>query len=389
MKKYLLGVAVIILCVVCAVWVRKGCVPEAPREGVLTKDGHQQTNVQKKQIQHPSDTPNTIVVSNGVMVVDTREKIPPSSPEYKPYMRERQKAFAEGADAKVTLHVVDQAGSDVANADVLVIFAFHTRNKPILGKTNEKGLFSAEGRLAEEIIYTVEKKGYYKTDTKLWIMDTYRRCLQNGRWIPWNPTFQVTLKEIRKPIPIVAKKVESKLPKYDVPVGFDFQIGDWVAPYGKGIVADMTLTYSETEREDTWCKYDFKLEFPSPSGGAYLQNKDSYSVLGSSHEARLEGYSQAHSFVYERTDSKIIQDVKITDDDCLVFRSRTEMDEKGVLKTANYGKIYGPFKFAYGRGRKVVFTYYFNPTPNDRNLEFDGKNNLLKGLSSLEQVYNP
>jgi hypothetical protein len=33
----------------------------------------------------------------------------------------------------------------------------------------------------------------------------------------------------------------------------------------------------------------------------------------------------------------------------------------------------------------VSFIYYFNPTPNDRNLEFDGKNNLLKEQSSRER----
>jgi hypothetical protein len=37
----------------------------------------------------------------------------------------------------------------------------------------------------------------------------------------------------------------------------------------------------------------------------------------------------------------------------------------------------------------VSFTYYLNPTPNDRNLEFDGKNNLFKDPESLEEVYNP
>jgi hypothetical protein len=139
----------------------------------------------------------------------------------------------------------------------------------------------------------------------------------------------------------------------------------------------MELTYSETEREDTWCKYDFKVEFSAPSGGSYIQKKDAYSALASPQDAGLEGYSPSRSFVYERTDSKIIRDVKITSEDCLVFRSRTGTDEHGVLKTAHYGKIYGPFKFADGRDREVVFTYYFNPTPNDRNLEFDGKNNLF------------
>jgi hypothetical protein len=55
---------------------------------------------------------------------------------------------------------------------------------------------------------------------------------------------------------------------------------------------------------------------------------------------------------------------------------------EGKLITANYGKIYG--ELIYGgteknlSGGMVRLIYYFNPTPNDRNLEFDGKNNLFK-----------
>jgi hypothetical protein len=370
--------------------VNKGCSSDVSEKGALAKVFQQQPNAQTKQIQSPPAMHGVLVLSNGVMTVDTREKVSPGSTDYEAYQLECKKVAEEGADAKVTLHVVDQSGNGVTNADVSIVFFCNNRREtPLLGKTDTNGCFAAEGRLTGNIIYSVKKKGYYETFSKFGLNGKGVRCFQNGRWIPWNPTFQVILKEMRKPIPMIAKKVESKVPKYDVPIGFDFKVGDWVTPYGKGLVADMTLTYSEVEREKTWCKYDFKVEFLSPSGGAYIQKKDSYSILNSANEAASEGYFPSYSFVYERTDSKIIQDVKITTDDCLVFRSRTETDEKGVIKTANYGKIYGPFKFAYGRNRKVVFTYYFNPTPNDRNLEFDGKNNLLKGLSSLEEVYTP
>jgi hypothetical protein len=335
-------------------------------------------------------TPNTLVVSNGIIVADTREKVPPGSPEYKSYLLEWSEAAEKGADARFMLHVVDQDGNEVADADVVVLFPFNGRKgNTISGKTDVGGLFSAGDRTTGEPIFSVTKKGYYKTSSKFGFLKIGTRTLKDGRWIPWNPTIQVTLKEMRNPIPMIAKKVESKLPKYDAPVGFDLKVGDWVAPHGKGVVADMTLSYSETEREDTWCNYDFKVEFPSPLGGAYIQKKDAYSAFESPLEAATDGYSTAHSFVYERTDSKIIQNVQLTSEECLVFRCRTETDEKGALTKANYGKFYGPFKFAYGRNRKVVFTYYFNPTPNDRNLEFDGKNNLLTNLTSLEEVYTP
>lgn len=42
--------------------------------------------------------------------------------------------------------------------------------------------------------------------------------------------------------------------------------------------------------------------------------------------------------------------------------------------SALYGKVYGDFRVNELRG--VSFTYYLNPTPNDRNLEFDRKTNF-------------
>jgi hypothetical protein len=62
------------------------------------------------------------------------------------------------------------------------------------------------------------------------------------------------------------------------------------------------------------------------------------------------------------------------------FRVRTVLDENGNVKSAQYGKIYGDF---------MQFRYYFNPTPNSRNIEFDPKHNLLSGLQSFEQVSAP
>ena len=62
------------------------------------------------------------------------------------------------------------------------------------------------------------------------------------------------------------------------------------------------------------------------------------------------------------------------------FRVRTAKDHEGNIVSAHYGKIYGDF---------MQFTYYLNPTPNDRNIEFDPKQNLLGGLQSFEQVSAP
>jgi hypothetical protein len=74
------------------------------------------------------------------------------------------------------------------------------------------------------------------------------------------------------------------------------------------------------------------------------------------------------------------------------IRVRTQLDEQGNVKSALYGKIPGNFRFYAGTKAPragMGFDYYLNPTPNDRNVEFDPKQNLLKGIKSFERVREP
>ena len=177
-----------------------------------------------------------------------------------------------------------------------------------------------------------------------------------------------------------AKNIDSVMPAKDQPVGFDFEKGDWVAPYGNGINTDMALTYSEQQATDSsWRRYGFQVAFPNTGGGAYIRKKDTFSTYHSDHEANDTGeYVPSFTFVYERTDDKVTQDIKVDTGTYLVFRTRTVTDSNGKILEAHYGKIYGPLNFARGPEKRVSFTYYFNPTPNDRNIEFDPKQNLSK-----------
>jgi len=334
------------------------------------------------------DTSKMLVVSNGVMVVDTREKIQFDAPDYNNYLQELNRAAEKGADSKFTLHVTDQDGKEVADAEIDVLFPFNGRKGNTLsGKTDIHGLFSVEDKTTGEPSFIVMKKGYYRTSSKFGVLKIGTRCLQKGRWIPWSPTFQVTLKEIRKPIPMIAKKVEFKLPEKAQPMGFDFLVGDWVPPHGKGITADMIYLYEE-ERKDRE-NYDLKLSvaFPGMDNGCYVKRKDEFSSFMSIHEAQPDNYASNMVWRIYRKDGQYVTREKLTKSDYLVFRTRSRHDDRGNIVSAHYGKIYGPIEGPNGLDRMTFFTYYFNPTPNDRNLEFDGKNNLMKGLSSLEEVY--
>ena len=68
----------------------------------------------------------------------------------------------------------------------------------------------------------------------------------------------------------------------------------------------------------------------------------------------------------------------ITSRDYIIVKSRTHLSDD--LEESHFGKIYGEIKYGISddnKGGVVMFQYFFNPTPNDRNLEFDGKNNLF------------
>ncbi|MEZ5415708.1 MAG: hypothetical protein R3F03_15480, partial [Opitutaceae bacterium] len=54
---------------------------------------------------------------------------------------------------------------------------------------------------------------------------------------------------------------------------------------------------------------------------------------------------------------------------------RVVLDDDGSVVSANYSKVMGDIYVSHTG--VLRFTYYFNPTPNDRNLEFDPKRNLF------------
>ena len=64
-----------------------------------------------------------------------------------------------------------------------------------------------------------------------------------------------------------------------------------------------------------------------------------------------------------------------------------KLDKDGKIISANYTKVVGDFSFRGTGG--VTFTYYFNPTANDRNLEFDPTKNLFPATLPGADVSDP
>lgn len=297
---------------------------------------------------------------------------------------------------QVTLRVTDEDGNPVADANV---YASYNIPSPAdtpgagarkTGLTDTNGLATLAAHTGPAIWYGADKTGYYSTGGAEYDFDLKNKA--NGQWHPWNPTLTVALKKIVNPIPMYARWIRSEpsaFKKTGQPpivfkksIGYDLMAGDWVAPYGKGANADIIFTedFNKQARSD----YDYKLTVSFPKAGDGIQeftvpDAEKNSGLRSPHEAPADGYQPQ---LVEETSEQPGQASKFGSDPNrnYFFRVRTVLDENGNVKSALYGKIYGDF---------MQFSYYLNPTPNSRNVEFDPKQDLLGGLKSFEGVSAP
>lgn len=313
----------------------------------------------------------------------------------------------------VEVTVVDEFGDPVVGAEVSVPIS-HTRVGPdnnivprnyAIGLTNEKGMFNAEAEGPMSIGIWAKKDGYYSYG--------YRPAKPDSRFYE-APIVRKTavLRSIGSPAPLYARRSElfsnsqREIPEMNVWIGFDFEQGDWVQPHGEGKITDIQFRYNsefvkfvdtgwtveklrevnrrKIERQGrNWNEEVFRkeaglwegtLEIASPGTKEGLVKVDEgfmlHSGLRMPHQAPEEVYAPTH--LYHEADG---EPNTFRDDVGFFLRTRVVLDQQGNIESANYTKIYGDFQFS-PKGF-IAFDYYFNPTPNDRNLEFDPKQNLF------------
>lgn len=257
--------------------------------------------------------------------------------------------------------------------------------------TNAKGevTFSYRSKSGEVGIGVSETPKFYRSN---WPNYKFEEVV-NGRWKPENPTIIYRLKEKRNPIPLYAKTYyinPTAVPKINADCGYDLEKGDWVRPHGEGAIADIvfnlqvrrdkgvydndcTLTVSFSNKGDGLISSPKPLNEGSELRLDYLAPKKGYQPMLSM-RAFTDPADQVRHEGFERTQNYFL-------------RVRTELDRNGKTVRANYAKVHGDFEFWYTG--EIRFTYYFNPTENDRNLEFNPERNLFPDLDSLEMVNTP
>jgi hypothetical protein len=188
------------------------------------------------------------------------------------------------------------------------------------------------------------------------------------------------------------------MPALNMPVGYDLEKGDWLSPHGKGEVADFiihaTCTFGEILPGDSQA-YDatVTITFSNEDDGVvdYVETRQDGSVFHLPRYAPESGYTNIWSLhQFKNRESSSFATTRRNDEMNQFFRVRTKTDQDGNVTSAHYGKIRGGLWFAVAVGKVwPMMKYYLNPTPNDRNMEFDPKQNLFTDLSLNERVNDP
>lgn len=262
------------------------------------------------------------------------------------------------------------------------------------GTTDSNGVFVAKGHALIGVGVRAVAEGYYETITSVPL-----DLKKGSRLDHWDVSVPVLLKPIRKPVPMYFKRVDNfsfdpfeRVGKYCLgrTSSYDFVTGAFLPPIGTGSRGDVRFTWSmtiyATNRIGRALAFDSlsRIEMTNAVDGICRGKPDG--VIGgegssyiSAYEAPADGYTNAIT-LYRNVRGTAAE----SNDDqhyLYYFRIRAQTNEMGQVTNAFYGKIFGQIN--------GNFTYYLNPTPNDRNVEFDSARNLFTSHSSREQVHEP
>lgn len=297
---------------------------------------------------------------------------------------------ARTAKAKLTLRVVDAQGGIVTNANAMInVTYFEKEDNAVTGKTDRFGVFSAE-RMGTDgsCVYSVSKEGFYDTRGRYFFKDgILEQSLLDKRWMPWNPTVDVVIKEKRQPIPMTVILDKTVRFPQGTNIWYDCEAGDLLPPFGKGKHPDFGFTYSSKINPNAktladWGFFTNQLVVVTDKDGGFIEcKKDRFSTFFSAYNAPEAGYKNSLVYEVERGGGKMTKNKRLNaQTDYLIFKTRIVRDKDGNIVSANYGKIY---VFNFGEGAeppgtqgRVGLQSYFNPTPNDTNLEADPSKNL-------------
>ena len=158
--------------------------------------------------------------------------------------------FSACGKIETKIEVVDERGEAIEGADVEFRYVDFKGEESKVIQTDRNGFATSSGSPELRLHVYVNKEGYYQSLTG---------PLPKGE----DRSLAVILKRKLNPIPLFARKVKVISPDLGRKLGFDFELGDWVEPLGKGRSTDVffKIEYEERARKD----YDYKLSVSFPN----------------------------------------------------------------------------------------------------------------------------
>lgn len=298
------------------------------------------------------------------------------------FARERPATFLDamrnGAMANIKLRVADDDARPVSLAKVRVFMGMNFRERGywLGGTTDTNGEFAIVGKTTgNEIEIYLSKDGYYESKRKLCLIGLgAEHEVADGKWQPWGSEEKVLLRRMKNPTRLIrAPKgcFEDEICNTNINCGFDMMVGDWVTPYGKGIVADFYAKFQSDGGKPVNSKFsELELTFGEPMGGAYCLPVSFDSEFKGVHMADVSKFSKSKIVLENKVVNGRRKRKMIGDDKILVVRSRCKVNERGELTAANYSVLqHLTFSTSYNVLGCCRMSYFYNPTPNDLNLE--------------------
>lgn len=180
-----------------------------------------------------------------------------------------QQAYNYGAQSKMTLRIVDLSGNPIPDVEIEAYPCFNWSHKDGRKfRTDKSGTIILEDRKADHYNVFARKEGYYQSFVEFHFFSENHVCVENGKWIPWNPHVELVLKPIGEYVSLDWLKSWNRLGNIPVErdLPFDFLAFDFLPPFGTGKQTNAIVKIEGTYDPDKGMHSVATLSFPFGGG---------------------------------------------------------------------------------------------------------------------------
>jgi hypothetical protein len=307
-----------------------------------------------------------------------------------------------GLDVQFHYQVVDEQGTPISEVKMVMGFSGPVdendawkgqKYSDVQGVTDRNGRWTVSGMTLSRPAVSAKKEGYYSSGIAYQLIERDKAA---GRWKPYERSEKIVLRKIVNPIPMYAWGMH--LMSYPVGtniwVGYDMLLAEWMPPHGKGEVEDVRLHVlrATAAYDRTQPAVVLTILFMGEQNGVCGindQTVSNQSWLKLPYCAPREGYSEKEFRFEKRFGEHEFKTMTNTGTTNCFFRIRSKIDKDGKFVEGLHGKIHGPVGVEGGKHIPICMIYYVNPTPNDLNMEFDPKKNLVPKKEAKTAVVMP